>query len=213
MDKLIAMELVERLFAAFPDAKPELDADGAFECLVATVLAAQCTDARVNTVMPGLLAKWPDAAGLAVADVSALEEVIRPCGLFKSKAANLIAAARRMVEVYGGQVPGTLAELRTLPGVGNKTSNVVYANAFGGDAIAVDTHVFRVSNRTGLAPGKTPDAVETGLREVLEREVWSRAHLAILLHGRRVCRARAPSCAGCGIADLCGWSEKLGKTD
>ena len=130
------------------------------------------------------------------------------CGLYKSKAVHILSACRDIVEKFGGEVPRTLEELRSLAGVGRKTANVVYSVGMGGDAIAVDTHVFRVANRTGLARGKTPEQVERGLMEILDKNVWSKAHHLLIFHGRNICDSRKPKCASCPIYEECEWAEK-----
>nr|MDD6334920.1 endonuclease III [bacterium] len=199
-------EALKRLAALYPDAKPELEFVSPYQCMVSTVLAAQCTDKQVNKITPALFAKYPTPADMAAATVEELIPYVKSCGVYRLKAEHLVAACRRIMEVYGGQVPGNLEDLQTLPGVGRKTANVVYANAFGGDAIAVDTHVFRVSNRIGLAHAKDVLKTEQQLMEVIPKADWSAAHHWILLHGRRVCRAQRPSCQACVLYDICDYA-------
>lgn len=187
----------------YPDAASELHFKNAFELLVATVLAAQCTDARVNTVTPELFSRYPDAAALALADKSELENIIHSLGFYSTKSKNLIAAAQKMVGEFGGDVPQDMESLVSLPGVGRKTASVVLSNAFDKPAFAVDTHVFRVSKRMGLASGKDVLTTERELCAVIPQEDWKDAHHWLLLHGRRVCSARKPKCAECFLTDIC----------
>jgi endonuclease III len=176
------------------------------------ILSAQCTDARVNMITPALFARYPNAEAMAAAEPADIEPLIRTCGLFTTKAKNIVAASRLIVEHHGGQVPKTMAELLELPGVGRKTANVILAVGFGGDAIAVDTHVFRVANRTGLAHGKTPAQVEQQLMQVVPRKDWSHAHHWLIHHGREVCHARGPECSRCVLVDLCPSAKKFLRT-
>jgi len=199
----VKKEILQRLETVYADTTSALRFADPFECLVATILAAQCTDVRVNQVTPALFARYPNPQAMAEATPEDLIPYIHSCGFFNSKARHLVGAAQRICQAHGGAVPDTLEELRTLPGVGQKTANVVYANAFGGDAIAVDTHVFRVSNRLGLAHAKTPEKTEDDLRQAIAQERWSEAHHWILWHGRRVCHARKPACETCFLKDLC----------
>lgn len=196
-------ELVRRLAALYPDAAPELEFDSPFELLVAVALSAQCTDVRVNQVTAVLFAAYPDAQALARADLGELEEIVRPCGLYRTKAANIRTAAQRMCEQHGGCVPATRAALEALPGIGRKSANVILSCAMDVPAIAVDTHVYRVSHRIGLSQGRTVRAVEDDLMERVARRHWSALHHQLIFHGRRCCRARSPQCGECGIADLC----------
>ena len=167
------------------------------------MLSAQCTDERVNKVTEKLFVKYNTPERMLSLSQEELERHIYSCGFFRSKAAHILSASRDIMEKFGGEVPSTLAELQTLAGVGRKTANVVYAVAFGGDAIAVDTHVFRVSNRLGIAQGNTPEKVEEGLMRVIPKEEWSRAHHLLIYHGRRVCHAQKPACEQCTLADMC----------
>lgn len=174
-----------------------------FELLVAVILSAQCTDIRVNIITQRLFPAWNSPAKILDLGLENLEELIRDCGLFRAKAKNILGTCRILVEEYNGEVPGKMEELLKLPGVGRKTANVMLSHQFGVPAIAVDTHVFRVSNRTGLATGKTPDEVEQGLMKLIPRSQWSEAHHWLIWHGRRVCQARKPLCGQCCIGDLC----------
>ena len=198
MNKVLA-----ELASCYPDAKAELDFENPFELLVATVLSAQCTDVRVNKVTKILFDKAPDAAALDAIDQSELEDIIKPCGLYKSKAKNLKATAHELVTVFNGKVPEPIETLMTLPGVGKKTANVVASNAFGTPAIAVDTHVFRVSNRLGLASATTVEKTEEQLMQNIPRSKWTKMHHMIIFHGRRVCKARKPACELCTMTQWC----------
>ena len=194
-------EALRRMEEYYPDAGPELVYRNPFELLVAVMLSAQCTDKRVNLVTERLFPQYPDAMAMSRLTPEELEPMIRECGLYHNKAKNIIAASRALVEQYGGEVPNTREALMKLPGVGQKTAGVVLLAAFGGDEIPVDTHVFRVSRRIGLADAETPVKVEAQLREILPRDIWSFAHHLIIWHGRRVCAARHPACDKCSLAD------------
>lgn len=187
----------------YPEAKAELHFTNPFETLIATILSAQCTDKRVNAVTAKLFAQIRSPGEMLALTQQELEDYIHSCGVYHNKAKNILAACRILVDQYDGEVPGTLEELVKLPGVGRKTANVVYANAFGGDAIAVDTHVFRVSNRLGLAHAKNVEKTEEQLMEAIPKELWSTAHHWLIFHGRRVCHARKPGCAQCTLAAMC----------
>lgn len=196
-------EILEILEKLYPDAVPALQFRSPYELLVAVILSAQCTDERVNKVTAQLFREHNTPERMLTLSQPALEGYIYSCGFYHNKAAHILSASRDIVEKFGGEVPSTLESLRTLAGVGQKTANVVYAVAFGGDAIAVDTHVFRVSNRLGLAEGNTPQKVEEGLCRVIPKEKWSRAHHWLIYHGRRVCHSQKPDCANCALAHLC----------
>ena len=204
MDAERVAQIMNALEKLYPEARPELNFSNPFEVLIATILSAQCTDKRVNMVTARLFPAYPDAFAMAKLEPEALEPMIRECGLYRNKAKNIVAACRALVEKYDGQVPSTREELMALPGVGQKTAGVVLLAAFGEDQIPVDTHVFRVSRRIGLADGNTPEKVEKQLREILPRDIWSFGHHLIIWHGRRVCAARNPACDRCPLADgLC----------
>jgi endonuclease-3 len=177
--------------------------------LVAVMLSAQCTDARVNMVTPALFRAHADAASMATLRPEELEPFIKTCGLYRSKAKNIVAASRLLVERHGGHVPQTMAELMALPGVGRKTANVVLSVAFDQAAIAVDTHVFRVANRLGLTKAKNPAQTETQLMKVIPEAEWSDAHHWLIHHGREICHARRPECARCPLRELCPSAEKF----
>lgn len=204
MDVRRATQVMEALHALYPEARPELHFRNPYETLIATILSAQCTDKRVNQVTEKLFPLYPDAFAMAKLTPEELEPLIRECGLYRNKAKNIVAASRALVDKYEGQVPQTRAELMALPGVGQKTAGVVLLAAFGDDQIPVDTHVFRVSRRIGLANGNTPEKVEQQLRELLERDMWSLGHHLIIWHGRRCCHARKPECERCPLNEsLC----------
>lgn len=187
----------------YPDARCELDYTNPFELLVATVLSAQTTDVRVNQVTKILFARYPTAADLAGADRSEVEEILRPLGFFRAKAKSVTTLSQALLADHGGEVPGSLAELVTLPGVGRKTANVVLGNAFGVPGITVDTHVGRLSRRLGYTRETDPVKVEKDLCRLLPEEVWTMACHRLIFHGRRVCHSRNPECATCPISDLC----------
>jgi endonuclease-3 len=196
-------EMLDRLSKEYADTKSALHYKNAYELLVATILAAQCTDKRVNIITKDLFARYPDARAMAAGDPAEIEELIRTCGLYKAKAKNLLACARRLMDEYGGQVPRSMEELITLAGVGRKTASVVLAYAFGVPAMAVDTHVGRVANRLGLANSKNPAIIEKQLCELIPKEKWADAHHWLIWHGRRVCHAQRPECGRCVVGELC----------
>jgi len=196
-------ELHRRLRAAYPDAQCALDHRDPFELVVATILSAQCTDARVNLTTPALFARFPDAAALAAARQEDVEALVKSTGFFRNKAKNLIGLGQALVARHGGQVPSDPAALAALPGVGQKTANVVLANAFGVPALAVDTHIFRVARRLGLSKAPTPEKVEADLCRLFPRADWIELHHQLIFHGRRTCDARRPDCAACPLLDLC----------
>ena len=199
-----AMAILALLKKRYPEPETMLDHKNPWELLVATVLAAQCTDARVNTVTPELFRRWPDPAALAGASQEDLEEVIRPTGFYHSKARNLLGAARRVTEVYGGSVPRTMEELVTLPGVARKTANVVLWGGFGiNEGLAVDTHVKRLSFRLGLTKNTEPVKIEQDLIKIFPREEWGDVNHRLVWFGRDVCDARRPACSECELYDLC----------
>ena len=201
--KKIKEEQLAILEETYRGAKPELVFSNAFELLIAVILSAQCTDKRVNVTTARLFQKAATPEAILEMGLAQLEEEIRDCGLFRNKAKNILAACRILCEKYGGQVPDSFADLETLPGVGRKTANVVMSVAFHHPAIAVDTHVFRISNRLKLATGTTPLEVEKELQRVIPREKWSDAHHWLIWHGRKICKARKPLCGTCPLADVC----------
>jgi endonuclease III len=203
-----ARKILQALERAYPDARIALNFRSPFELLVATILSAQCTDERVNMVTPELFRTYPDARELARARPERLEEQIRSTGFFRAKTRSLLGMARAVVERHGGEVPSARGALTALPGVGLKTANVVIGNAFGGDALAVDTHVFRVSQRLGLARSDDPDAIHDQLVALLPRGRLTRATHLLIVHGRRTCVARKPLCPACPVRTLCPWPGK-----
>ena len=207
MNKKQVNELFRRLAAANPAPTTELEYETPFQLLVAVVLSAQATDVSVNKATARLfqVADTPDA--ILELGETGLKRYIQTIGLYNSKARNLIKTCQALVEQHGGEVPDNRAALEALPGVGRKTANVILNTAFGHDTIAVDTHIFRVANRTGLAPGSTPEAVENGLLKVVPPRYRRHAHHWLILHGRYVCRARRPLCDECVIADLCAYAR------
>ncbi len=206
--KTRARKIVRLLARAYPDAKIALNFTTPLELLVATILSAQCTDERVNMVTPALFRKYRAAADWAAADPSILEEEIRSTGFYRAKARAVIGMARALVAEHGGQVPRLRDALVALPGVGLKTANVVLGNAFGVQAIAVDTHVFRVAQRLGLAKSSDPDEIHDQLVEVLPRGTWTHTTHLVQAHGRRTCLARTPRCPVCPVRTLCPWPDK-----
>ncbi len=199
-----ALEILARLKREYPDAHCELDHRDPFELLVATILSAQCTDARVNLVTPELFRKYPDAAALAVAKQEDVEELIRSTGFFRNKAKSLIGMARALVADHDGEVPDTMEELRPLPGVGRKTANVILGNAWGiNEGITVDTHVKRIAKLLGLTRETDPERVERDLMELFPQQDWTLLSHLLIWHGRRVCIANRPRCGECVLADLC----------
>jgi endonuclease-3 len=203
-----AAKIVRALGKAYPDARIALDFTTPLELLVATILSAQCTDERVNMVTPGLFKKYRTAADLARANLPKLEEEIRSTGFYRAKAKSLVNMAKALVERHAGEVPRSREALVDLPGVGLKTANVVLGNAFGVPAIAVDTHVFRVSQRLGLAAADDPDRIHDQLTGVLPRPIWTQATHLLITHGRRTCTARKPLCPACPVRALCPWTGK-----
>jgi endonuclease-3 len=201
-------EAFTRFARANPEPKGELEHLNPFTLLVAVVLSAQATDAGVNKATRSLFAIADTPAKMLALGEESVREHIKTIGLFRTKAKNVIALSQKLISDFGGEVPSTRAELETLPGAGRKTANVVLNMAFGQPTMAVDTHVFRVGNRTGLAPGDTPLAVELGLEKVIPPQFMQHAHHWLILHGRYTCLARKPRCEVCLINDLCRWPEK-----
>lgn len=191
------------LAAMYPRAHCELDFRDPYELAVATILSAQCTDARVNMVTPELFRRWPDAPALAGADVTSLEEVIRSTGFYRAKAANLIGFAAGVTADHGGEVPGCLEDLVKLPGVGRKTANVVLGNAFGVPGLTVDTHFGRLVRRLGLTEETDPVRVERELMGLIERREWTWFSHRLIFHGRRICHSRRAACGACALAFDC----------
>ena len=200
-------EVLVRLKGLYPEAICELTHENAFQLLAATILSAQCTDARVNMVTPALFAAYPDAESMAVADPRRVEELVRSTGFYQTKAKNLIGMARGVVDRFGGEVPHEIDDLVTLPGVGRKTANVLRSVVFDLPGLAVDTHVGRLSRRLGLTEEEDPVKVEYALNAILPPAEWGGFSLRLILHGRRVCDAKKPRCYDCSLADICPSSE------
>ncbi len=199
----LARRQYDLLAACYPTAHCELDFTSAFQLLVATVLSAQTTDRRVNDVTPALFSAYPTPTALAGADIAAVEQIIRPVGFFHTKAAAVVGLAGEIVTRFGGEVPGNLEDLVTLPGVGRKTANVVLGNAFGVPGLTPDTHFQRVSRRLGWTSAKTPDQIEADVAALFSPAVWTHLSHVLIWHGRRRCHARRPACGVCPVGDLC----------
>ena len=212
MNRETKNRILAKLEEMYPEAKAELVFSNPYEMLVATMLSAQCTDKQVNKVTPAVFECWPDANAMAEASVEELFPMVKSCG-FRSKAGNIIAACRIIKEKHGGQVPDTMEELTALPGVGRKTANVVLFNAFGIPAFAVDTHVFRVSNRMGLCKADTVEETERQMTRLIPREKWGQAHHWLIWHGRKLCKAQRPLCEECGVRGLCSYAAKSMKNE
>jgi endonuclease-3 len=206
-------EMFRRFQSAQPEPKSELEYVNPFTLLVAVVLSAQATDAGVNKATRALFAEADTPEAMLALGEERVQNAIKTIGLFRNKAKNVIALSRQLVEAHGGQVPGEREALEALPGVGRKTANVVLNVAFGQPTMAVDTHIFRVANRTGLAPGKTPLDVELGLERAIPAQFMSHAHHWLILHGRYVCKARKPECPRCLISDICRYEPKTKPED
>lgn len=203
MPRTVALAELEALEQAYPSAVTELHYRNPFELLVAVILSAQCTDARVNKTTPALFARYPNAAALASAKQADVEEIIRSCGFYRMKAKNIISAATDLVGHHDGEVPNSREQLEALAGVGRKTASVVMSVAFEDAAFAVDTHVFRVARRLGLTLGTTPRQVEEDVTKLVPREKWRHAHHWLILHGRQICKAPKPLCETCPVNRLC----------
>lgn len=199
-----AAAIFDRLAARHPDAHCELVHHDPYQLLVATILSAQCTDARVNQVTPALFARYPDARALAAADPADVEAMVRPTGFFRNKTKSLLGMARAVVERHGGAIPDTMEALRVLPGVGRKTANVILGNAFGrNEGVTVDTHVGRLAGLLRLTRHDDPEKVERDLMVLFPREQWTLLSHLLIFHGRRTCIARRPRCGECVLAELC----------
>ena len=207
-----AAAVLQKLRTTYPDAHCELDHQGAFQLLVATILSAQCTDVRVNMVTPALFKQYPDAKSLAAARQEDVEDLVRSTGFFRNKAKNLIAAAKSLVREHAGEIPKDLEALTRLPGVGRKTANVVLGNAYGIEAgIVVDTHVASLSKRLGLTKHSDPVRIEKDLMKVVPRESWTLWSHLLIWHGRRRCSARKPDCPDCELHRLCPSADKFAR--
>ncbi|QQE63704.1 endonuclease III [Leptolyngbya sp. BL0902] len=204
------MEILSRLKDLYPEAPCSLDFETTLQLMVATILSAQCTDARVNLVTPALFAAYPDVYAFAEADLAELEALIKSTGFYRNKAKNIRAACQRIVTEYNGEVPATMEDLLTLPGVARKTANVVLAHGFGINAgVTVDTHVKRITNRLGLTKHSDPIHIERDLMKLLPQPDWENWSIRLVYHGRAVCMARNPNCNACTLADLCLSAPKL----
>ena len=198
-----ALKVYDRLEKMFPDARAELDYTTPYELLIATILSAQCTDVRVNKVTKVLFQEHNTPEKMVTLSQEEFEGYIKSCGVYRNKAKNILAASRIILDSWGGDIPPTIEALMTLPGVGRKTANVVASNVLGIPAIAVDTHVFRVSNRLGLAESKNVDGTEKQLMAIWPKEKWSKGHHLLIFLGRRICKAQRPLCEECELRDLC----------
>lgn len=208
--KARAERIFQRLRETYPDAHCELNYGSAFELLIATILSAQSTDKQVNIVTADLFKKYRSPADFANAPIAQLEEDLKRIGLFRSKAKNIQACCRTLLEKHGGEVPRSMEELRELGGVGRKTANVVLGNAFNiNEGVVVDTHVARLSERLGLSNGTNPEAIEEDLQKLLAREHWTLLSHWLIWHGRRRCGARAPQCDECEVREWCLYPKKL----
>ena len=204
-----ATKIYSYLKEKFPEPMCELNFKDRYQLLVSVILSAQCTDKRVNIVTKDLFKKYPTAETMAKANLEELEQEIKPCGFYHNKAKNILSACQKIVSDFDGEVPEDYDKLLSLPGVGRKTANVITSAGFGGDAIAVDTHVFRVSRRLGLASGNTPEKVEQELMKALDKNVWSESHFLMVLFGRYVCKAQRPLCEKCGLKEYCKYYKEI----
>jgi len=204
-------KIVDILHKSYPDPKCELHFDSVYELIVAVILSAQCTDKRVNLTTPALFTKYPNISALANANQTDVEEIIKPCGFYHGKAKSIINMAKDVVSKFGGEIPSNKEQLKSLAGVGEKTANVVLSTAFNIPAIAVDTHVFRVSNRLGLANSSSVEKTQIDLEHNLKKQDWSFAHYALVLHGRYVCKSQKPKCDICQFNKICKYYAKNSK--
>lgn len=216
MKKVLTKEEIKKvidiLMELYPDAKAELNYSNPFELLIATILSAQCTDVQVNKTTAKLFKELKTPEDYLKLTEEELGEKIRSCGFYKTKSKNILGTCKLLIEEFNGEVPSSLEELITLPGVGRKTANVVLSNAFSTPAIAVDTHVFRVSNRIGLADSNNVLDTEKDMMDSIDRDMWSKAHHLLIFHGRRVCKARRPLCGKCPLKDYCFYyKEEINK--
>jgi endonuclease III len=210
--KDVAGKQLDILERTYPHAETALEYSNPFELLIAVILSAQCTDARVNMTTPVLFRKYPTPERLASAEQEDVEQIIKSCGFFRTKARNIINCARELVEKHAGEVPRDRDQLEALAGVGRKTASVVMSVAFEEAAIAVDTHVFRVSHRLGLTLGKTPREVEADLEAIVPQKKWRHAHHWLILHGRAICKAPTPLCGQCPVNELCPTPRIIAKS-
>ena len=204
MDKL-ANEIVEKLDRIFPNPKCELRYSSVYELLVAVILSAQCTDKRVNIVTQELFKDYNTPEKMIQLSQTELEDKIRTCGFYHNKAKNILSMSRDLIDKYNGEVPQDISEMQKLAGVGRKTANVVYSEAFQGDAIAVDTHVLRVSNRIGLVKTDNPLKCELKLMDIFDKNLWGKLHLQLVHFGRYICKAQKPDCGNCDFRNICNY--------
>jgi len=209
MSRAKAIKILDILEETYPQAKCELHFRTPFQLLVATMLSAQSTDRTVNRITESLFARYPDVESFLSLTQEQLEQEIREIGLYRNKAKNILAMCRELVTRFSGQVPASLEDLTSLPGVGRKTANVVLSNAFNIPALAVDTHVFRVSNRIGLAHSDRVDQTEEQLTALIPKNRWSKSHHLLIWHGRRTCTARKPRCEACSVMPYCEFFKKI----
>jgi endonuclease-3 len=202
-----AIEVYDRLYAAYPDVHCTLNFTTPFELMIGTILAAQCTDERVNIVTKDLFRKYRGSKDYLKAPLTELEKDIQSCGFYRNKAKNIAAAAERILEEYGGEVPGTMEELLTLPGVGRKTANVILGECFGGQGVVVDTHCTRVSRRLGFSKQSDPAKIEQELMQVWPQDRWTLFSHLMVFHGRACCTARGPRCSQCPVREFCPFPE------
>lgn len=204
-------KIIEILKEDYGETTCGLDFENPYELLVATILSAQCTDVRVNKITPDLFKKYPTVQDLALANTGELQDAIHSCGFYQNKSKSLLGASQKIVTDFNGEVPNNMDDLISLPGVGRKTANVVLSNAYGVQAIAVDTHVFRVANRLGMADAKNVLETEMQLQKNIPQQMWSNAHHWLIWHGRKVCTARSPKCELCDLSGLCKYYKEQNK--
>ncbi|MBI5875721.1 MAG: endonuclease III [Deltaproteobacteria bacterium] len=204
-----AKKVLDVLEKEYPDARIALNFKTPLELLIATILSAQCTDERINKTTPALFKRYKKAEGFAEADLKELEGYISSINFFRNKAKNIRACCKKIVDEFEGKIPDTLEGLVTLPGVGRKTANIILGSAFGKDAIAVDTHVKRVSNRIGLAASDNPDKIEQGLCKIIPRKRWVKVTILLILHGRNICIAKKPKCEICPVKRYCAYFRNI----
>lgn len=209
MDSNNISKVLEILGKIYPDAKCALDFNSAYELLVATILSAQCTDIRVNIITKELFKNFNTPEAMNTLSAEELEVKVKSCGFYRNKSKNIINTTKYLLDNYNGKVPKDMDELLKLPGVGRKTANVLISNAFGGQAIAVDTHVFRLANRIGLGVGSDPNKVEIAMMKNIPKHMWSVSHNYLIWHGRLVCKARKPDCENCAIQSLCDYNNGI----
>ena len=213
MNKKTAIEIVQKLQNMYPDAKCSLDFSTPFEMLIAVCLSAQCTDDRVNLVTPNLFRKYNTPEKIASADVKDIEELIHSCGFFKNKAKNLKAAGRKIIDDFNGEVPKTIEELITIPGVGRKSANVIMLEAFDNpQGIAVDTHCKRIANRIGFSKQIEPSKIESDLCKLIPKEYWKDVNHILIWHGRNICSSQRPKCEKCELKMYCKFFKSTKKT-